>query len=314
MRFVARIWTGLLLLPMLPVAARAQQPPLPPPAAQSPSPMVEESRLHERLAPRELGGTKRFFTGPLEKVVELWIPDGAKGDERFDLVIHFHGAASVAQQSVAALDRRTVSVTLNLGAGSGVYARPFADSAAFDSLLANIAREVAVVAGRPTLPGTITLAGWSAGYGAIRAILREPRQFARVNNVMLLDGIHTSYVPDGKVVATGGVLDTANLGVFAEFARAAVRGEKRMLVTHSEIFPGTFASTTECTNWLVRALGLKRSAILQWGARGMQQTSVARAGGFELQGYAGNSAPDHVDHLHALPELLVRLIRDVPMR
>jgi hypothetical protein len=39
----------------------------------------------------------------------------------------------------------------------------------------------------------------------------------------------------------------------------------------------------------------------------MQQLSAVRAGGFELLGFAGNTAPDHIDHLHAMPELLARL-------
>jgi hypothetical protein len=124
--------------------------------------------------------------------------------------------------------------------------------------------------------------------------------------VLLLDGMHTSYVPDRTALAEGGALDTTNLAVFAEFARAAVRGEKRFVVTHSEIFPGTFASTTETADWLLGTLGLRRTPVLRWGPRGMQQLSEVRAGRFEMLGFAGNSAPDHVDHLHALPELLAR--------
>ncbi|HYD51076.1 MAG TPA: hypothetical protein VEA99_00560, partial [Gemmatimonadaceae bacterium] len=53
----------------------AQAPVSPPPASQSPSPMVETTRRHERLAPRDLGGTQRAFVGPQGKPVELWIPD-----------------------------------------------------------------------------------------------------------------------------------------------------------------------------------------------------------------------------------------------
>jgi hypothetical protein len=33
----------------------------------------------------------------------------------------------------------------------------------------------------------------------------------------------------------------------------------------------------------------------------MQQLSAVDAGGFHLRGYAGNSAPDHIDFLHAMP-------------
>jgi hypothetical protein len=129
---------------------------------------------------------------------------------------------------------------------------------------------------------------------------------------MLLDGMHTSYVPDATPIASGGTLDTTNLVAFASFARAAVRGQKRFIVTHSEIFPGTFASTTETADWLLDALGLRSRPVLRWGPGGLQQLSEAHAGNFELLGFAGNSAPDHIDQLHAMPELLARLLRISP--
>jgi hypothetical protein len=104
------------------------------------------------------------------------------------------------------------------------------------------------------------------------------------------------------------VLDTINLVAFRDFARAAMNGEKRFLVTHSEIFPGTFASTTETADWILGSLGLRRTPVLEWGPRGMQQLSEVRVGHLEVRGYAGNSAPDHIDQLHAMPEELARLL------
>jgi hypothetical protein len=269
--------------------------------------MAEETRAHERLTQKELGGTLRSFTGPAGRAVELRIPDRVR--ETFDLVIHFHGAAWLAHQAVASADSRAVSAAVNLGAGSGAYARPFAESATFDTLLAALEREVAAVTGKPARAGRVTLTSFSAGYGAVRAILKEPRHFTRVSAVLLLDGMHVSYIPEGSPVASGGVLDTANLAAFADFARAATRGEKRFVVTHSEIFPGTFASTSETANWLLRAIGVKRERVLRWGPRGMQQLSEARAGKFELMGFAGNSAPDHIDQLHAMPEMLAKALK-----
>jgi hypothetical protein len=44
--------------------------------------------------------------------------------------------------------------------------------------------------------------------------------------------------------------------------------------------------------------------VLEWGPVGMQQLGEARAGRLLVRGFAGNSAPDHVDHLHGLPEFL----------
>jgi hypothetical protein len=201
-----------------------------------------------------------------------------------------------------------VAAVVNLGTGSTTYDRAFSDPAVFDSLLAGITREVTAANGKSVRLGRVTLVGFSAGHGAVRAILRERRHFDRVSAVLLLDGMHTSYIPDSKVLAAGGALDTTNLVAFANFARAAIRGEKRFLVTHSEIFPGTFASTTETADWLLAALGLHRTPVLRWGPRGMQQLSEVHAGQFELLGFAGNSAPDHIDQLHAMPEFLKRLL------
>jgi hypothetical protein len=273
------------------LAARlgAQTPP--PPAGQNPSPMVEATRAHERLTQRELAGVTRTFTGPDNKPVELFIPEAARRASEVNLVVHFLGLAWIPELAVSQVGRNTVVAVLNLGAGSGVYDRAFSNPAAFDTLLATIGRELAGAAGKDVRIGRVTLSGFSAGHGAVRAILREPRHFARVDEILLMDGMHTAYVPEGVVLEKGGALDPRNLEAFIRFAELAVKGDKRFLITHSEIFPGTFASTTETVDYLLKALGLKRTPVLEWGPRGMQQLSEVRAGHFELMGFAGNSAP-----------------------
>ena len=305
--FVALLW------PLRPIAAQGV-PVAPPPApaslqaAQNPSPMLESTRVHERLTTRVLDGTERSFNGPAGKPVEVWVPDRVRSRHAFDVVIHFHGASWLPRQAVAALGSRTVAVVLNLGAGSGIYDRSFADPAVFDTLLDTVMREVAAATGRVSRIGRVTLVGFSAGHGAVRAILREPRHLARVDAVLLLDGMHTSYVPEGQVLAAGGTLDTMNLVSLTAFARAAARGDKRMLIAHSEIFPGTYASTTETADWTIGALGLRRTPVLKWGPRGMQQLSEVHVRRLGVMGFAGTTAPDHIDQLHAMPELLKRLL------
>lgn len=286
----------------------------PPAAAQNPSPMAESTRAHERLTPNALDGTMRSLSGPGGRPVELFVPRRVRGNAPVDLVIHFHGAAWIPAQSVAGLRRPTVAASVNLGTGSSAYHRAFTDPVVFDSLVDGITREINAVTANPNRIDRIVLSGFSAGHGAIRVILREPRHFARVDAVLLLDGMHTSYVPEGTPLASAGTLDSTNLSAFAEFARAAMRGTKRFVVTHSEIFPGTFASTTETADWLLNAVGLKRTAVLRWGPRRTQQLSESRSGQFSLLGYAGNSAPDHVDHFHAMPEMLALTVgaRKIP--
>lgn len=271
--------------------------------------MVESTRAHTRIPQQEPPGVRRTFTGPLDKPVQVFVPASAAQARTVHLVIHFHGASFIPETAVARLGRDYISATVNVGAGSGIYDRTFADPTVYDSLLAVITREASAAATHAVTVSRITLVGFSAGHGAIRAILRDARHFDAVQSVLLLDGLHTSYVPEGTVVEKGGALDERNLEVFVRYAQAAMKGEKRFLVTHSEIFPGTFASTTETTDYLIRTLGLRRTPVLRWGPGGMQQLSEVRKERFEIMGFAGNSGPDHIDQFHAMPDLLHRLER-----
>ena len=193
----------------------------PPPTSQNPSPMAEFTRAHTRVEPRELAGTTRTFNGPLNKPVELFITAKTSGKKPISLVIHFLGASFVPELAVSKLGADHAVAVVSIGSGSGIYDRTFSDPAAYDSLLANIKREAAAALGTPIEIRSVTLSGFSAGHGAIRAILRDSTHFAHVDAVLLLDGMHTSYVPEGVVVEKSGTLDPRNLDAWVRFGRAA---------------------------------------------------------------------------------------------
>ena len=222
---------SLLAMIGLPAVLAAQAVPAPaspapvPPQPQNPSPMVEFARAHERIAPRDLEGTTRSFTGPLGRPVEVFVPARTRRSEALTLVVHFLGSPFIAEYAVSRLGGDPVAAVVNIGSGSGIYDRTFSEPAVFDSLLAAISRETSGALGRPARFARIVLVGFSAGHGAIRAILRDSAHFARVDAVLLLDGMHTSYVPEGTVIDKGGTLDERNLEVWARYARSAIRGE-----------------------------------------------------------------------------------------
>src|SRR6185369_6694967 len=122
----------------------------------------------------------------------------------------------------------------------------------------------------------------------VRQILKSAASYERVAGVLLIDGIHTDYL-DGKPGPLESKIGTENLDVWVQLGRDAIAGRKRAIVTHSEIFPGTFASTTETADYLLKQLIIARRPVLKWGPMGLQQLSEARAGKFLLIGYAGNS-------------------------
>ena len=281
----------------------------PPPAFQNPSPMVERSRAHDRLTPRERPGRTDTLTGILPRPVHLFVPAGVHAARAPRLLVHFLGPAFIAVEAAARADSTMVVATVNLTAGSSAYEQPFRDITTWHRLLEAVDSTLYTQTTGSASRGRVYLSAFSAGNGAVRAILADSASAAGIAGVVILDGIHTGYEPARRVLAEGGTLDPTNLQSLLRYARRATRGEVRMLITHSEIFPGTFASTTETANWLIDQVGLARTRTLEWGPLGMQQISRASSGALSVLSFAGNSAPDHVDHLHALPWFLETMLR-----
>jgi hypothetical protein len=257
--------------------ALAQQP-------QNPSPMVEHTRAHPRLAEEHPAGRREklelgtlFFSNARPRAI----------------LFFFHGGTWLPE--VAAARTGIAVVSVQAGSGSGVYSRLFDDETRFARLLAEAESKGGVKFTR------VMLGGWSAGCGSVRRILQASDSYKHVDAVLLIDGIHTDYKNGGIAVE--------NLWIFEQLFRSSSSNSKRTIVTHSEIFPGTFASTTETADYLLGKAGIPRRAVLKWGPMGLQQVSDARAGKFHLMGFAGNSAPDHVDQLHALPVWVKELLR-----
>ncbi len=286
-----------------------------PPAAaqqrsgQNPSPMKETARAHRRVQEKAWPGLHLILAEPLSKPVDLFA--GKKRRARFHLLVHFHGAAYILQDALVRTGSDWVGINVNLGSGSRVYGEPFADPARFRALIATGQAALGKELAADVTFDRIVLSGFSAGYGAVKAILDDPDNYNRVAAVLLLDGIHASYVPEGRVLAEGGSIREEDLRIFAALARDAARSEsrKKFLLTHSEIFPGTFVSTTEATDYLLQTLQIKRTPVLRWGPLGMQQISEAQRGHFQVHGFAGNTAPDHIDHFHALRDFLKLLLQ-----
>jgi len=252
--------------------------------------MVEHSRAHQRLKQEAPPGQREKLD-----IGNVFIPAAIKTKRAVPLLFFFHGGTWLPELSAAR--NRTAVISIQAGSGSATYAKLFEDPKRLQSLLEDAASKAGVTF------GAVTLAGWSAGCGAIRQILRDPTAYARVSSVLLIDGMHTDYV-EGKPGPLESQIGPDNLQIWLQLGRDAIAGRKRMIVTHSEIFPGTFASTTETADYLVTQLNVKLRPVLKWGPMGTQQISEASAGKFRLLGFAGNSAPDHVDQLHSLPAYL----------
>ncbi|MEM9141925.1 MAG: hypothetical protein AAGA86_02985 [Bacteroidota bacterium] len=263
--------------------------------------MQEHLRAHNRLKDTPAQGTIHVLNDILPQSVTLYIPSHFTKMDTLNLLVHFNGAAHVPIHAVDQLKESVVLAVVHLGSGSSVYERPFLHPAIFNRFVQEVSGLLDVDAFQ-----NIYLSAFSAGYGAIRALLKT--HFKQIDGILLLDALHTDYMPKGVPLAQGSKLNTEKLQGFLDYAQAATDSDKKMIITHSEIFPGTFASLTETTDWLLAQLQLERTPILQWGPVGMQQLGEAEKGHFHVLSFAGNTAPDHVDHFHGMPFFLKMLL------
>ena len=277
-----------LALALAPSVQFAQAPPA---AAQNPSPMVEHTRTHPRLTQQTPPGDR--YPLPLGT---LFVPQALNRNRPATLLFFFHGGDWLPELAVSRQHQMAV-VRVQAGAGSGSYVQLFKDPTRFLSLV------VAAESVSHMHFSQIALGGWSAGCGAIRQILLDPASYDRVHRVLCIDGVHTGYA-QGTPGPLESDLDASNLQIWLRFGQDALAGKKRLIITHSEIFPGTFASTTETADWLLREWQLTPHPVVRFGPMGTQMLSRVSAGGLTVIGFAGNSAPDHVDQLHSLPEYL----------
>lgn len=268
--------------------------------SQNPSPMSDTTRPHLRVAPYVVPGQRASLS-----IGTVYLPPAFEPRARHLLLIHLHGAPWLVEHHVREHAPQAVLVTLQLGGGSRVYADAFTDPARFRTLVGEARERASALAGGRIELETIALTSFSAGYGGVRSILRQREHYDRVDALVLADSLHARYVGDATLPRTADLpVDSADLDVFTSFAADAAAGRKQMWVTHSEVYPGTYASTSETADVLLKHLGLTRLPVLRKGPIGMQQLSEARRGRFRLAGFAGNSAPDHMDHLYALGAIM----------
>lgn len=226
----------------------------------------------------------------------------------YDVVVFFHGLPRAMDDAFDRARPNALLVSVNLGEGSGVFEQHFKNPRAFDSLLASTQRELDKSGRAPGAKlGRIALAAWSAGFGAVGAILAQPANAARVDSVLLADALHTSYV--GSFVA-----DEAVLRKYADFADRAARGERLFVFTHSSVRAPGYASTTECARALLKMTGVAKSPATHAPLHGARATYEAHRADFHVLAFDGGNVEQHRDHLRWIDETMLPYLKARWMR
>lgn len=225
--------------------------------------------------------------------VNTLAPDGG-----FDVLVHFHGREPIRKEWVQSMDRG-VLVAVDVGIDSDSYADAFRDPRTLRQVLLAVESEIRT---RTAVPEAhvrrLALSAWSAGYGAIEQLLKQPFARSAVESIILLDGLHVGY--------QGRSLDRERMAPFVDFAKQAVAGERSFFVSHSSISTSGYASSTETARYLIWKTGGRPKAVeaLDSEPMGLERIALYNAGNFRVRGFRGNGASDHCAQLGLMRDVL----------
>lgn len=264
---------------------------------------TEMRRMHAD-ANMKRGKEVRVRPGVLYVPTEFSSKDGA-----FDLLLHFHGYPPLVEDSIEEAGLNALVHITNLGLGGRPYKARFAVPGAFDTLIADIEKEAASLGLTDARVRRVAIATWSAGYGALFQILKDPQRETPIDAVLAMDGLHGSFVGGGRDVQLESVQP------YIDFGREAVANQRLFIITHSAITTAEYPSSTESAEAILAPLGIARkqvdptyspppvtfaTAVTAFPADGkkwLTAVNEAHEGDLHVYAYTGNTPEDHIAHL-----------------
>ncbi len=243
-------------------------------------------------------------------VFMLFVPQGwgPPAPRDIELTVHFHGAPWFAIDEHLRRGLRGPLLCFNPGEGSTVYRRPFEDRNRFARLLVRIESELrrqgASTDARIT---TVDISSFSAGYGAVRELVKSQEYRELIRRIVLCDSMYASFAPGSRIRPLPEHIDP-----WIAFARMAARGEKTFVLTHSLVPTTNYASTALCAAALVEAVGASTATVQRGSIAATLDPEFplltrADAGHFHVWGYDGADGPAHVTHVRHLADVWMAL-------
>ena len=261
-------------------------------AAAEPPPMPQRSIAPDKT---ELPGRKKILTDGDIKFT-LFAPSAWQGSNA-SLTVHFHTAEWFVIEEHIRRGATHPLATFYLGEGSTVYRRAFEDAGRFGRVIDLIERELSFKA------SAIEISSFSAGYGAVREIIRQPKYFERIRTIVLADSMYAA-------LETNAVRRPLreHINVWAPFARAAMKGDKTFVLTYSAVPTEAYASSSECARALLAELGVSDHAVAPNSSPAASDKDFpllrqADAGNLHVWGYGGTNAQAHMTHPRHIAEV-----------
>ncbi len=233
-------------------------------------------------------------------------PEAPVKADRLDLLVHFHGDVKLMTEQFTLAKLPGVLVVINYNGLSAAYSKPFED----DKLLTKVMDETLAalrkdgIAGDRGDWGRLRVSCFSAGYGAVRQLLKHDAWLERIDAIVAADSIYGGFEGD----AAKRQVDGKGMTGFRRFAELAAMKDppkqRRFIVTHSQLHTPSYASTVETADDLIRHVKAQRQKPAEQEnpktPEGMTLLHVAKRGGFQVFSYAGDDGQAHMQHLRRI--------------
>jgi len=221
-----------------------------------------------------------------------------------DLLVHFHGDPQTYWNNAKYANINSIIVTVNYSGLSSAYSTPFSNASLFQTLVNEALTKVRLEANIPddVQWDKLAVSSFSAGYGAVREILKSASYRSDIDGVLAADSLYATTAGDGTPL-------DSQMADYKTFAGLAKNGAKTMLFSHSLVPTFTYESTQECGDELLQSLGLSATAINTTGLGGLNFYRRASSGNFQLWGATGSDGPAHSKHLQYIGQFL----KDLPL-
>jgi hypothetical protein len=223
--------------------------------------------------------------------------DASKSRKSSDLVLHFHGAPDIVTAAVRDRFPDAIAATINLNGLSGAYQSYVGRSPHW--MFVKLLAELQQATGTKQFD-SITLSSFSAGYGAIRALLDDPRCVELIDQLVLADTVYASFGHQRNSLGSRPFPSYEQNKPFVDFAKLAVMGKKGMVLTHCELEPETYSSTEEVGQLVRDAIGVRLIPVNEVWSKGLRIKGHVRKGRFVSVATRGNQGSDHVAHLQGI--------------
>lgn len=229
---------------------------------------------------------------------------GHTADMGYDVWVHFHGSEAVRKLLVQ-VTRGLVLVLVDKGNGGGPYAKALRSPAIFPELRRSIEAELRHASGDERAHiRHLGVSAWSAGEVAVDKLLEQKQP--GIDAFVILDGLPGGWKPGAPHLAELDTLDVAFIQHALDLAKRARTGAPMFFLTHSEVDPVTYPSTTLSARLLLRELGLKETPV-DPGSERYGQLSTVDEGALHVWGFRGKDEGAHCSQLMQI----TRIVGDV---